>query len=183
MRGAVGPGVVMRRASGGLDLEHPLIRRVLYAVTGLVALYVVWLALFYRYHFLDGVNLLIHEAGHVVFSPLGEVASVWGGTLLQLAFPLAFVVYFARRRQRVEAGLTAVWAAESLMYTAEYMGDAVRQELPLVGGHIHDWNYLLDRIGLLGAAEGLAALLHILASLGAIVAVFTVFMELKNRSS
>ena len=42
------------------------------AVLALVP-YVGWLVFAYRYHFLDGVNLVVHEAGHVVFMPLGEV--------------------------------------------------------------------------------------------------------------
>ena len=37
-----------------------------------VALYVAWLCLAYEYHFIDGVNLLFHEGGHVIFGLLGE---------------------------------------------------------------------------------------------------------------
>ena len=158
-------------------------RTLLYAMVGVLAVYVAWLVLFYRYHFLDGVNLLIHEAGHVIFAPLGAMMGILGGTLLQLAFPIAFVVYFARRQQQLEAGLMTVWSAESLMYTAEYMADARRQELPLIGGHLHDWNYLLDRFGLLDMAEGIAATIHFLASLAAVLAVYVVFQGVKHRSS
>ncbi len=157
-------------------------RGILYAMVGVLAIYVAWLVLFYRYHFVDGVNLLIHEAGHVIFSPLGIIPGVLGGTILQLAFPIAFVVYFARRHQQLEAGLMTVWTAESFMYTAHYMADANTQELPLIGGHLHDWNYLLDRWGLLGAAEGIAATLHFLASLAAVLAVFVILQAVKHRS-
>ncbi len=147
------------------------------AVAGALGLYVVWLMFGYRYHFVDGVNLLIHEAGHVVFSPLGETMAVAGGTILQLAFPLAFVVYFFSRFQKYEAAICGVWASESLMYTATYMGDARAQELPLVGGHLHDWNYLLGRAGLLERAEGLGTLIHVIASLAAIVCVWWAWKE------
>jgi len=152
-------------------------------MVGILGLYVAWLVVFYRYHFLDGVNLLIHEAGHVIFSPFGITMGVLGGTILQLAFPIAFVVYFARRRQTLEAGFCTIWAAESLMYTAEYMADANTQELPLIGGHIHDWNYLLDRAGLLGAAEEIATTLHFIASLAAALAVYLVLQAVLKRSS
>ena len=161
----------------------PLPRGVALAIAGLLAIYVAWLVVGYRYHFIDGVNLLIHEAGHVLFSPLGQVIGVLGGTLLQLAFPVAFVVHFTRRGRTVEALVCGVWAAESLMYTALYMGDAVRQELPLVGGHLHDWNFLLGRAGLLGAAEGLALTLRFVAALAAILAVALVFRTLLARPS
>ena len=158
-------------------------RGILVAMVGVLALYVVWLVLFYRYHFLDGVNLLIHEAGHVIFSPFGVTMGVLGGSILQLAFPIAFVISFARRHQTLEAGLCTVWAAESFMYTAEYMADANTQELPLIGGHIHDWNYLLERAGLLGSAEAIATVLHFLASLAAALAVFLVLQAVLKRSS
>lgn len=152
-------------------------------MVGVLGVYVAWLVLFYRYHFLDGVNLLIHEAGHVIFSPLGITMGVLGGTILQLAFPIAFVVSFARRRQTLEAGFCTIWAAESFMYTAEYMADANTQELPLIGGHLHDWNFLLERAGLLGAAEEIATTLHFLASLAAVLAVYMIFQAVLKRSS
>lgn len=139
--------------------------------------YVVWLAVAYRYHFIDGVNLFVHEAGHVIFGPFGNVLGTLGGTLLQLLFPIAFVIYFWRRAQRFEAGVCGVWAAESGMYTAEYMADAQARVLPLVGGHIHDWNWLLGRGGILGACEELGALLHVTASAIAIGAAWLVARE------
>ena len=142
-----------------------------------LGVYVVWLALAYRYHFIDGVNLLVHEAGHVFFGFLGAVLGVLGGTLLQLLFPIAFIAYFWRRGQRFEAGVCGVWASESAMYTAEYMADAQVQALPLVGGHIHDWHWLLSRAGILGACEELALAVHIMATLAAISAVWLVLRE------
>jgi hypothetical protein len=154
-------------------------------VVAVLALYVTWLAFGYRYHFLDGVNLLIHEAGHVLFAPLGQTLAVAGGTILQLLFPLAFVVHFWRRGQRFGAAVCGVWASESLMYTARYLGDARAQELPLIGGHIHDWNYLLGEAGLLARAESLGTALHILASLAAIGCVWLAWREAQphDRSS
>ena len=145
------------------------------------AVYVAWLALSYRYHFLDGVNLLIHEAGHVIFSPFGVILGVLGGTLLQLVFPIVFVVYFARRDQPMEAAVCTVWSAESLMYTAEYLGDANAQVLPLIGGHIHDWHFLLERAGLLSVAEETAVGLHFLASVVAVLAIFSMFRRVLRR--
>jgi len=122
--------------------------------------YVLWLALAYRYHLVDGVNLGAHEAGHMFFRFFGQTMHFLGGSIGQLVFPVAFVVHFARRAQWFEAAVMAVWVAESLMYLAEYMGDAQAQLLPLVGGHIHDWHWLLSRAGLLDRGELLASLVH-----------------------
>ena len=145
--------------------------------------YVVWLIFGYHYHFVDGVNLLLHEAGHVIFSLFGRTIYFLGGTLGQLLFPALFVGYFWKRRQRFEAYIVAVWFAESLMYAARYIGDARRMELPLVGGNIHDWNWLLSRWGMLDKAEELGSFVHLVASLLAIVALLGAFGELKRNSS
>lgn len=139
----------------------------------LVALvpYVLWLIFAYRYHLVDGVNLGAHEAGHMIFRFFGQWPHVLGGTIGQLAFPVAFVVHFMRRREPFEAAVMAVWVAESLMYLAEYLGDARAQRLPLVGGHVHDWRWMLSRLDLLGQCELIAALVHGGASVLALAAV------------
>jgi hypothetical protein len=94
---------------------------------------------------LDDLNLAVHEAGHVLFQPLGDHLVVLGGSLLQLMVPLAFVVYFLRRRETFSASVVAAWLGASLCNVALYIADARAQELPLLGGEnlIHDWWYLL----------------------------------------
>jgi hypothetical protein len=134
----------------------------------LLFLYVAWLVFAYEYHFLDGVNLLLHEGGHVVFSLFGNTVHVLGGTLGQLLFPLAFVAYFLHRGQRFEAFVVGIWFSESVMNVARYLGDAETQALPLVGGHIHDWNWLLTRWGRLEDAAELGREVHMLGSLLAV---------------
>ena len=51
--------------------------------------YVGWLTSAYDYHFLDGINLLFHEAGHVFFGFMGQTVHFLGGTFGQLFFPIA----------------------------------------------------------------------------------------------
>lgn len=133
---------------------------------GLVVMcvYAAWLVFFYRYHWVDGINLLIHEAGHVVFSVFGETLGLLAGPLLQLTVPLFITYRLWRRGESLPAAVAALWSAESLMYTAEYMADANRLALPLTADHPHDWHLLLDRAGLLGSAEALGLALHLLAS-------------------
>jgi len=134
-----------------------------------VLVYVTWLAFAYEYHFLDGVNLLFHEGGHVLLGLFGTTVHFLGGTLGQLFFPVACALHFLQSRQLFPAWLMGIWLAESLMNTAHYLGDAQAQALPLVGGHIHDWNWLLVRWGLLEHCAGIAQTLHVLASLIAII--------------
>jgi len=139
--------------------------------------YVFWLTFFYRYHFIDGANLLFHEAGHIFFGIFGEFISVLGGTLGQFVFPLATAVHFFLRGERYEMAACVLWFGESMMYMAEYLSDAKAQLLPLVGGHIHDWNWMLSKMGLLESCETIASMFHVLASLIVIGAVFFMFKE------
>jgi hypothetical protein len=134
------------------------------ALAVLLAPYAAWLVFAYEYHFLDGVNLAFHEAGHLFLRFGGQTLHTLGGTIGQLFFPAVLAVRFARREERYEAAVCVLWLGESLMYAATYLGDAQAQALPLVGGHIHDWNWLLGHAGLLAQAESLGRLLHVLAS-------------------
>jgi hypothetical protein len=130
----------------------------------LVAAYFGWCAFDpHRWHFIDGVDLLIHEAGHVIFMPFGEFVSVAGGSLFQLIVPAVFAAYFFRRGQFYSAALVLFWFGQSMLNVAVYAGDALALELPLIGGgdSIHDWNYLLDRLGMLKSTRMIAGLIQL----------------------
>ena len=116
-----------------------------------------------RWHFIDGVNLIIHEAGHVVFMPFGEFVTIAGGSLLQLIAPAAFAVYFYRAGQPFSAALVLLWLGQSMLNVSVYAGDALARELPLLGGDdsVHDWNYILERLGLLERARDVGGLLRL----------------------
>jgi hypothetical protein len=135
-----------------------------------LAPYVAWLVLAYEYHFLDGVNLAFHEAGHLFLGFAGQTLHFLGGTFGQLFFPLVLVLRFRARGERFEAALCAIWLGESLMNVAVYLGDARAQALPLVGGHTHDWAWLLGRAGLVEHCGPIAGALHVAASAGVLLA-------------
>jgi len=98
---------------------------------------------------LDDINLAIHEAGHLVFAPLGQWPGVAGGTLFQLIVPLVFCGYFLRTGDRHAATVPLWWTGQNLFGIARYVGDARAQELPLVGGGEHDWTWMLGELDLL----------------------------------
>ncbi len=124
------------------------------------------------YGFLDGVDLIFHEAGHIVFAVLGHFVGVLGGTLMQLIIPAAIAVYFLQQRQGHAATVTLVWLAQSLFNVSVYVRDARVQALPLLGDGLHDWNYLLAGLHLLAwdrAISGLVYLLGLVTLLAAII--------------
>jgi hypothetical protein len=123
----------------------PLARRIL---TGLLLIYGLYdLSDPGRGSLLAGVDLAIHETGHLVFSPFGEFIQFAGGTIFQLLMPALFVVYFARRGDQHAASVALWWVAQNCGHIAVYAADARSQELPLVGGGEHDWTYMLSALG------------------------------------
>ena len=103
--------------------------------------------------FIDGVNLFIHEAGHLIFGALGiALVGFLGGTLMQLAMPTAFFLYFLRRAHPKSADVCLFWIAENLLNVGRYMADARSEALPLlIEGSEHDWAYIFGEFGLLQA--------------------------------
>jgi hypothetical protein len=116
-----------------------------------------------RWVFLDNVNLLLHEAGHFLFRWFGAGMSALGGTLHQLLWPALFTVYFAWwRKDRFAAFVCAWWFGENLQQIAVYMRDAIDMGLPLVGGEVHDWNFLFSRWGVLRSCLGIGRAVQVL---------------------
>jgi hypothetical protein len=130
-------------------------------VLGLTAYGVVCLRSPETFTLVDAVNLGIHETGHLVFAPLGELMHFLGGTLLQLCFPLLFVGHFLRLGDRFAAHIVLWWVAQNLWNVSVYVADARAMQLPLVGGGEHDWAYLLGRAGWLPHDQLLSALIHL----------------------
>ena len=97
--------------------------------------------------FLWGVDLGIHEFGHLVtyWAPWQVCAAA--GSFFQVAVPLCAAAYalFARRSWPGAAILTA-WAGCSARNVAVYIADAPYQRLALFGGEgvLHDWAQLLQ---------------------------------------
>ncbi|TNF33616.1 MAG: hypothetical protein EP312_08770 [Gammaproteobacteria bacterium] len=134
-------------------------------LTVLLLPYALWLVFAYRYHFIDNANLIFHEGGHIVFGFMGETMHFLGGTFGQLFFPIACALQFWRQEKFFEAWVCLFWLGESLMYMAEYMADAQAMALPLVGGGVHDWNWLFYEWGMLDACVTIARFFHVLASI------------------
>ena len=127
-------------------------------------------------HFLDtdytsilgGLNLGIHEAGHLLFGWLSwDFLTAAGGTLLQLGAPAASIYMFSRQPDYFAAAFCGTWLATNLYNVATYMADARELDLPLVnvgGGEAeHDWSFMLSAVGVLEWDTRLAALVRLLA--------------------
>ena len=106
--------------------------------------------------FMHLINLPFHEAGHMVFRPLGQWMTSLGGTLGQLLMPLVcLAVFLLKARNAFGASVCLWWFGENFMDIAPYVNDARALQLPLLGGNVgesspygfHDWEYILNEIG------------------------------------
>ncbi len=116
--------------------------------------------------FLDMVDLPIHETGHLLFRIFGEFMMIAGGSLFQVIVPLIFVGYFVWQRSYYSAAIVSLWVGQSILNVWVYASDAVVMQLVLTSGFtgsegsFHDWNYMLDRFGLLGSTKTIAGILR-----------------------
>lgn len=132
-----------------------------------------WCAWMWKGHLADpldsdlvkGLNLGIHELGHVLWSPFGQFLEIAGGSLTQCLAPLVGTAMFVRQKDPFAVFFSLSWMATNLFDVATYCADARAMELPLVspfGGDeiVHDWNFLLERTGLLESDQAIAAALR-----------------------
>lgn len=105
---------------------------------------------------LHSVHLVIHEAGHVIFSFFGQFMHVLGGSLLQVLMPFIWFVAARFWGRDAFAGALCLWLmGHSLVDVAPYINDARSLQLQLLGGGTgqeiegHDWEYLLTELNLL----------------------------------
>ena len=147
---------------------------------GILTMYFLWIAYDpLAGSFLDLVDLGIHETGHLVFAPLGEFLGFAGGSLAQIIMPAAFVGYFIWKQSYYSAAVVLFWVGQSILNVFVYAQDAVTMLLPLVGGGIHDWNWMLSRLGWLDYTKSIAGMIRLVGTftifIAAILSVFFAF--------
>ncbi len=122
--------------------------------------------------FMHRVNLVFHEAGHVIFMPFGQFMHILGGSLGQLLMPAIVIgVMVVKNRDNFGASIALWWFGQSLKDLAPYINDARDLQLPLLTGHsqdvpeTHDWANLLLDLGLIHREKSIALGADIIGSL------------------
>ena len=112
--------------------------------------------------FVHLIDLVFHEAGHIIFSPFGEFMTVLGGSLMQILVPLVCAgAFLFQQDDPFGASVCVWWAGESLMDLAPYINDARELKLMLLGGPAnavegHDWEAILTSLGWLHLDHAIA---------------------------
>jgi hypothetical protein len=94
------------------------------------------------------LNIALHESGHVLFRPFGELTMLLMGSGFEVLFPVAAgVVFLLRKRDLVATAVCWGWAASALASAATYIADADDGRLALLGATgpdaAGDWERIL----------------------------------------
>ena len=92
------------------------------------------------------LDVAVHEVGHKIFSPFGDLIMLIMGTGFQILFPLVVgVVLAVWRRDLIAWGVCWAWSANAMCDGARYIFDAPRGELMLMGASdgLGDWSKIL----------------------------------------
>ncbi len=145
--------------------------------------------------FMHNINLPFHEAGHIIFSPLGRFMQVLGGTLGQLLIPCLCVgAFLLKNHDPFGASVGLWWVGQNFTDIAPYINDARALDLMLLGGvtgkdvdGYHDWQHILGTLGWLEYDHILAKLSHGLGTLLMLLALAwggtVLYLQCKHRQS
>jgi hypothetical protein len=123
---------------------------------------------------IHNVNLVFHEAGHILFGLFGNnTLMVLGGSLNQLLIPLiAFAAFFCKR-DRAGAAFALLWFFGNFIDVSIYMADGRFLKLPLIGDlgmEAHDWRNLFNHFDLWGIDQMLSNMVFYLGWAGIFLA-------------
>jgi hypothetical protein len=135
------------------------------------------------------LSIAVHEVGHVLFRPFGELTMLVMGSGFEVLFPFAVGAYLLlRKRDLVSTAVAWGWAASALASAATYIGDADDGRLALLGATgpdaAGDWERILgeeffDKVFL---ADRIADIVRTLGSVLWIVALsLAVWAIVRNR--
>ena len=124
----------------------------------------------------DGcMRILRHEAGHVIFGFAPDFLTIAAGSATQLIVPVLVAWLFIRQPDWFGVTVAGFWLGYSMINLSRYIGDARKKILILfgvgAGEPIHDWEYMLTRLGLLDQDRTIASIVRMG---GVVVAVLSI---------
>jgi hypothetical protein len=131
---------------------------------------------------LDYANLVIHEAGHPLFSYFGHTLMLLGGTFGELLVPLLCAAFFSYHRQTYGVAFSLFWFFENFLYIGVYMADARTLIRPLVNSDESDWTLLFEQWGILAYDQKIGHLVRQVGWLGMFAVVAWLALRLYSNS-
>jgi hypothetical protein len=94
------------------------------------------------------LDIAVHEVGHMIFRPFGELIMLIMGSGWEVAFPFLMGIFFiAWKKDLIAWGVCWAWSANSMADASRYIYDATHGQLALLGGTgpdtMGDWERIL----------------------------------------
>ena len=140
---------------------------------------------FNLYFFISNQTLgIVHEGGHGVCYILGcpKFMTALNGTIFQTLFPLGVGYYYKRELNYIAWYIGLFFTGFSLHYTAWYISTAHKSAIVSASNSFlgkdgyHDFNYILDTIGLLAYDNSISILVKLIAYGLMIYSVYRMFI-------
>jgi hypothetical protein len=136
--------------------------------------------------FIHSVNLVFHEAGHVLFAIFGNrTLTILGGSLNQLLIPLIVLITFFYKRDTAGTGFALFWFFGNFLDVGIYMADGRYLKLPLIGGlgmEAHDWRNLFNHFDLWSVDQLLSQIVFYSGWLGIIITAAWLFKKWRTST-
>ena len=120
-------------------------------------------SVFTFYGMIHNVNLVFHEAGHILFGFFGnDTLAILGGSLNQNLIPFVVFLSFFYHRDRTGTAFALLWFFGNFIDVSIYMADGRFLKLPLIGGldlEAHDWRNLFNRFDLWAVDQSLSKIM------------------------
>ena len=128
------------------------------------------------------LDIAVHETGHVLFRPFGELTMLIMGSGFEVLFPiLAGLIFLITKRDAIAFGVCWAWAANACVDSARYIAEAKTGSDVLLGGgpdaqgdwerilgeEFYDKIFLADRIAGVVRAVGAVVFVAAIASIAA----------------
>ena len=120
------------------------------------------------FSYMDNFDLIIHEAGHFIFSWCGDTIYILGGTLMQLLVPFLLITFSLYNSFQYFFQFSLLIFAQNCINISVYAADAQAMQITLFGpiGAKHDWNSLLTKYKLLEYSGDISMFFVVLACIG-----------------
>ena len=162
-------------------MKNNSINKTRFIVASLVSVYFVYYCFTYtKWHFIDNINLIIHEAGHFVFLFFGQFIHFLGGSILQIVLPIIFVIYFYKKQEYFSSSLLLFWVGQNFINVSVYISDSIVMQLPLIGGE-HDWNNILQMSGLIKYTKEIGSSFYFIGIFIIFIAIYFSFANSLNE--